>query len=189
MTDTTTASLNGLDLQQMTETVGLLKATPELAKFRFRASNRWIDGGESRSTIKGFYGAGAEDESRTEPFVITADVPPALLGNNEGANPLEFLLHSLATCVTTTTVLHASARGIRIDELSTELEGDIDLQGLLALDPDATIGYEQIEMRVRIKADCTDEELDDLLGFAECHSPICSMVSRSVPVVLTRVKD
>ena len=106
------ATLNGLDTQKMVETVRTLQAAPTLARFEFRARNRWISGGENRSTIKEFYGAGAEDVSRAEPFEFTNGEPPVLLGSNEGANPVEFLLHALAGCVTTTTVLHASARGI-----------------------------------------------------------------------------
>ena len=124
----------------MVDTVSALKANPTLAKFEFRARNRWISGGENRSTIKDFYGAGAEDVSRQEAFEFTNGEPPVLLGHNEGANPVEFLLHALAGCVTTTTVLHAAARGIEIESLSTTLVGDIDLQGLLAL-ADVPAGY------------------------------------------------
>ena len=81
--------------------------------------------------------------------MFTNGEPPVLLGNNEGANPVELLLHALAGCVTTTTVLHAAARGIRIEELSTELEGTIDLQGLLDLAPGVPAGYERAARRVR----------------------------------------
>ncbi len=101
---------------------------------RSRPWRRWVDGGENRSTIQGFYGAGQEDSSRTKAFEFVNGEPPVLLGNNEGANPVEFLLHALAGCVTTTFVLHAAARGIRIDSISTKMEGDIDLHGLLGLD-------------------------------------------------------
>lgn len=179
--------LNGLDLDAMGATVGALKANPALARFEFRARNRWIGGGENRSTIRDFYGAGAEDASRSAPFVFTNGEPPVLLGRNEGANPVEFLLHALAGCVTTTTVLHAAARGIRIESMSTELEGDIDLQGLLALDESVPAGYRGIRIRVRIEADCSDDELDALLGFAQQHSPVCNTVCRPVPVVIERV--
>jgi uncharacterized OsmC-like protein len=181
--------LNGLSTSQMFATIDAIKAQPALAQFQFRARNAWINGGENRSTIKGFYGAGREDDSRTAPFVFTNGEPPVLLGANEGANPVEFLLHALAGCVTTTTVLHAAARGIHIEELSTELEGEIDVQGLLGLDDSVPIGYRQIRIKMHIKADCTDEELDDLLAYAQGHSPVCNTVCRPVPVTLERVKD
>ena len=181
-------TLNGLDTQRMVETVSALRANPTLAKFEFRARNRWIAGGENRSTIKDFYGAGAEDVSRHEAFEFTNGEPPVLLGDNEGANPVEFLLHALAGCVTTTTVLHAAARGIEIESLSTTLVGEIDLQGLLALG-DVPAGYQGIRIEMDIKAkNASDADLDDLLQFAQAHSPVCNTVCRPVPVVVERVK-
>jgi uncharacterized OsmC-like protein len=181
-------AINGLDIERMVATVAALGADPTLAQFEFRARNRWIGGGENQSTIRDFFGAGAEDQSRSEPFVFTNGEPPVLLGNNEGANPVEFLLHALAGCVTTTTVLHAAARGIEIESLSTRLVGRIDLQGLLAL-ADVPPGYREIRIEMDIKArNASDEQLDDLLRFAQDHSPVCNTVCRPVPVVVERVK-
>ncbi len=180
---------NGLNLEQMVQTIDAIKSTPSLGEFEFRARNQWLSGGENRSTIQGFFGAGSEDESRSEPFTFTNGEPPILLGNNEGANPVEFLLHALAGCVTTTTVLHATARGIQIRKLSTELVGNIDVKGLLALDDNAQVGYESIRIKLEIEADCSDEEIDELLSFAKDHSPVCNTVCKPVPVTLERVKQ
>jgi uncharacterized OsmC-like protein len=180
--------INGLNVQAAADTMAAIKADRSLAKFQFRARNKWINGGENRSTMRDFYGAGREDTSRSKPFEFTNGEPPVLLGDNEGANPVEFLLHALAGCVTTTFVLHAMARGIQIRELSTELKGNIDLQGLLGLDDSVSPGYEQINIRMHVKADCSDEELEDLLAYAQQHSPVCNTVCRPVPVVIERVK-
>ncbi len=181
------ARVNGLDMAQLNGTLEAVRSNPDLGSFQFRARNRWINGGENRSTIKDFYGAGSEDSSRTEPFEFTNGEPPVLLGNNEGANPVEFLLHALAGCVTTTTVLHAAARGIQIRELTTELTGNLDLQGLLALDDTVPAGYRDIRIGMHITADCSDQELDDLLAFAREHSPVCNTVCRPVSVVIERI--
>lgn len=181
-------TLNGLDTRKMVETVDAVKANPTLARFEFRARNRWISGGENRSTIQDFFGAGAEDVSRRQAFEFTNGEPPVLLGGNEGANPVEFLLHALAGCVTTTTVLHASARGIEIESLSTRLVGDLDIQGLLGLG-DVPAGYRAIRIEMDITAkNASDEELDDLLRFAQAHSPVCNTVCRPVPVIVERMK-
>jgi len=181
-----TKKLNGLDTTQLYQTIAAIKKQPVIAKFQFRARNEWIGGGENRSTIRDFYGAGQEDTSRTEPFVFVNGEPPVLLGANEGANPVEFLLHALAGCVTTTLVLHAAARGIKINEISTSLDGDIDLQGLLNLDPSVSPGYEQIRIKMDIKADCSEKELDDLIAFAREHSPVSQTICRPVPVTIER---
>jgi uncharacterized OsmC-like protein len=180
--------MNGLDVQAAMDTIDAIKANPGLARFQFRARNTWVNGGENRSVIRDFYGAGREDDSRTMAFEFTNGEPPVLLGNNEGANPVEFLLHALAGCVTTTFVLHAMARGIRVRELSTRLEGDLDLRGLLGLDDQVSPGYEQIRIEMDVKADCSEEELDDLLAYTQQHSPVCNTVCRPVPVALERAR-
>lgn len=189
MTNQDNTMKNGLNTEQVVETVDAIKNTPSLGEFEFRASNQWINGGENRSSIQGFYGAGREDDSRSEPFTFTNGEPPILLGNNEGANPVEYLLHALAGCVTTTTVLHATARGIDIKKISTELVGNIDVQGLLALDDTVAVGYESITIKMDIEADCSDEELDELLSFTKDHSPVCNTVCKPVPVTLERVRQ
>lgn len=181
-------TLNGLDLKQLHETVDAIKGDPEIARFEFHNRNHWLGGGANRSRIQEFYGAKAWDTSRREPFVFTNGEPPVLLGDNEGANPVEFLLHALAGCVTTTTVLHAAARGIRIERIETRMRGRIDLQGLLDLDGSVPVGYESIEMDMDIRADASDEEIDELLEFAHGHSPVCNTVCRPVPVNLRRAR-
>ena len=182
------AHLNGLDVGAAFDTIEAIKADRSLGKFQFRARNVWIDGGVNRSTIRDFYGAGQEDDSRVTDFVFTNGEPPVLLGNNEGANPVEFLLHALAGCVTTTLVLHAAARGIAIEDVSTELEGDLDVRGLLGLDESVSPGYEQIRIKMTVKAKCSDDELDDLLSFTRDHSPVCNTVCRPVPIQIERIK-
>jgi uncharacterized OsmC-like protein len=182
-----TSKVNGLDTEQMGETVNALKQDPVLAQFEFRNSNQWVSGGENRSTIQGFYGAGQEDTSRSKPFVFTNGEPPVLLGGNEGANPVEFILHAMAGCVTTTTVVHATARGIKINRIATRLVGNLDLQGFLGLDESVPVQYEKINIEMEIDADASDEEIDELIQFALLHSPACSTVSQPVPITLKRV--
>ena len=182
MKTTLTKELNGLDSTQLFETVEHIKSQPSLAQFKFRAKNRWINGTVNRSTIKGFYGAGREDDSRKVAFEYATDEPPILLGNNEAANTGEFLLHALAGCVTTSTILHATARGIKIEAISTELEGDVDVQGALGLNDSVPVAFSQIRMNMTVSADCSTEDLDDLMEFAKSHSPIFNSVSRPVPI-------
>ena len=184
----TPETLNGLNVQQALDTIKAIEGDETIAGFQFRARNRWINGGHNRSIIHDFHGAGQEDTSRDGAFEFDNGEPPVLLGKNEGANPVEFLLHALAGCVTTTFVLHAMARGITIHELSTELEGDIDLRGLLGMDDRVAPGYEAIRIAMRVEADCSDAELDDLIAYSREHSPVCNTVCRPVPVTVERVK-
>jgi uncharacterized OsmC-like protein len=180
-TTTTTQAINGVDVTRLTATVGAISEMPSLAKFQFRAANRWMDGGHNQSTIKSFYGAGQEDASRTTTFVLDNDEPDVLLGRDIGANPVEYVLHALAGCITTTLVYHAAARGIRITEVQSTLEGDMDMRGILNLGG-ARNGFEQVRVTLTVKGDAPDQELRDLVVFAQQHSPVFDIVTNRVPV-------
>ena len=117
--------VNGVDVEKLGGTMHAVQQDPSLAAFQFRATNQWINGGHNRSTVQSFYGAGQEDRIRTKPFVLEADEPPVLLGDDHGANPVEYVLHALAACLTTSLVYHAAARGIRIESVESKLEGDL----------------------------------------------------------------
>jgi uncharacterized OsmC-like protein len=119
---------------------------------------------------------------------MTHGFTPMLLSKTSGAKRFVYLLHALAGCVTTTLILHAVVRGITIRELSSELEGDLDLRGLLGLDDAVAPGYEHIRIRMKIEADCPEEELEDLIAVAQQHSPVCNTVCRPVPVTIERAK-
>src|SRR3954465_736027 len=109
MSTTAEMTRNGVDTAQLFGTLDAVKADPSLARFQFRARNRWIDGSHNQTTIRDFYAANQEDPSRTEEFVFDAGEPAILLGTDTGANPSEALLHALAACLTTSIVYVASA--------------------------------------------------------------------------------
>jgi uncharacterized OsmC-like protein len=174
---------NGVDIHRLAGTIRAVEADPSLAEFRFRAHNRWIDGGHNRSTIQGFYGAGQEDESRTGAFVYDNDEPDVLLGRDNGANPVEYILHALAGCLTTSIVYHAAARGIRIERVESWLEGDLDLQGFLGVSDDVRRGYDAIRVRFAIDAPgATREQLEELVQMGPRFSPVFDTVTNPVAV-------
>jgi uncharacterized OsmC-like protein len=171
---------NGVDVTALSETLSLLNEKPTLGAFQFRASNRWVGGGLNRSTIQGFYGAG-EEHRRPKAFTMTADEPPVLIGGDQGANPVEFVLHALAACLTTSLVYHAAARGIEIGAVSSELEGDIDVRGFMGLAPDVRKGYSAVRVKMSVESAAPAATLETLAKF----SPVYDIVSNSLPVELS----
>ena len=169
---------NGVNVTALGDVVEAVKGQPEIAQFQFRAKNRWLGGGHNRSEIKEFYGACQEDSTRTEPFVLDNAEPPVLLGQDQGANPVEYVLHALAGCMTTTMVYHAAARGIAIRSVETELEGDLDLHGFLRLDENVRNGYQNIRVNFKVDSDASAEQLADLARI----SPVFDIVSNPVAV-------
>lgn len=175
---TATRRLNGVNLDTLMETVNLIKAEPELGVCHFRACNLWLGGNHNRSKVTGFFGAKQEIKHK-QTFVMDADEPPILAGNDEGANPVEHLLHALASCLTTAMVAHAAVRGIEISELESELEGDIDLRGFLGLAQDVPKGYTEIRARFRVQAKPEDvPRIKELAKF----SPVFNTITQGAKV-------
>ena len=177
-------TVNGVAVDDLFNTIGAIKATPSNAKFKFRIRNQWVDAGQNSSTADTFFGAGQE-QSRPKPFVLEADEPPVLLGKDSGANPVEHLLHALASCLTTSMVYHAAARGIHIEEVESSLEGDIDLHGFLALDKKVRNGYQGIRVNFKIKADVPDEKLQEIGQLGPGYSLVFESLTNGVPVSVT----
>lgn len=135
--------VNGINVKQLFKTIEAIKQQPDISKFKFRATNKWIKGTHCQATIKDFYGALKEDDTRP-PINYDMDEPPVLLGNNDGRNPVEYLLVALSGCLTTSLIAHSSAKGIEIKGVQSRYEGDIDLRGFLGLSEDVPVGYQEI---------------------------------------------
>jgi uncharacterized OsmC-like protein len=182
MTDIATPPRNGVDTAKLFGTLDAVVAQPEIAAFTFRVRNTWIDGAHNRSTIKDFYAALQEDTSRTEAWELDAGEPQILIGTDTGPNPAEYLLHSLAACLTTSLVYVAAARGVRLTEVSSTLEGEMDVRGALGLSDDVRNGFEKITMTFRIKGDAPEEKLREIAARASQRSAVYDIVTHGVPV-------
>jgi uncharacterized OsmC-like protein len=163
-------------------TLDAIKADPSLGIFQFRARNHWIDGAHNRSTIQGFYGAGQEDATRDAAFTVDAGEPAVLLGADTGPNPAEALLHALAACLTTTLVYVAAARKVRLTEVESTLEGDMDVRGCLGVSGEVRNGFNNIRVNFKVKGDAPPEKLREIVERAQARSAVFDMVSHGVPV-------
>ena len=179
--------VNGVVVDDLFTTIDAIKATPAIAKFNFRIRNQWESGSRNHSTVDDFYGA-TQELSRSKPFVLEADEPAVLLGKDIAANPVEYLLHALASCLTTSMVYHAAARGIHIQEVESSLEGDIDLHGFLELDKSVRRGFQGIRVNFKIKADVPDEQLSEIAKLGSAHSPVFDSLTNGVPVSVTATR-
>ena len=175
-------TLNGVDVEQLVRTVAAIKEQPDLARFTFRAHTAWQTGGRSRTEIQSFSGAGVEDSSRTEPFVLEGDEPPVLLGSNAAPNAVEAVLHALASCLAVGVAYNAAAQGIRVESLEFDLEGDLDLHGFLGLSDSVRPGYEGVKVTCRAKTDAPREQIEALCAYVQKTSPVLDILRNPVPV-------
>lgn len=183
MTQVTTeaATRNGVDTATLFATLDAVKAQNEIAKFQFRARNRWISGTHNQSRISDFYGAGQEMAHRTE-TVLDADHPQVLVGEDNGPTPVEYVLHALAACLTAGLVNIAAARGVTLTSVESTVEGDIDLLGILGLSDQVRNGYQQIRVRFAITGDASEETLRSLVEQSKARSAVLDIVTNGVPV-------
>jgi len=173
---------NGVDVGKLLATIDAIKANPELANFQFRAETEWKNGGHSRTQIQSFHGVGAEDTSRRIPFAMEADEPPVLLGSNAGPNAVEIVLAGLASCLVVGFAYNAAARGIRIEELTLRLAGNIDLHGFLGLSEAVRPGYRDIRVSCHVMSDASREQLIELCEHVQKTSPVLDIIRNPVGV-------
>jgi uncharacterized OsmC-like protein len=173
---------NGVDVPALFATRDAVKATPMLAEFQFRAINRWVAGVHSRTEIQGFHGAGGDDTSREHAFVYDADHPAVLVGTNNGPTPVEFLLHALAACITAGVANIAAARGIDLYRVTSTIEGDLDLLGVLGLSDTVRNGYEQIRLQIAVEGDAPAAVLAELVAQSRRRSAVYDVLTNGTDV-------
>ena len=174
---------NGVDTATLFATLDAVKAAPEAAKFQFRAHNQWQSGTHNRSTISDYFGVG-EERSHERTFIFDADHPAVLVGQDNGPTPVEFVLHALAACLTAGLANIAAARKVRLTEVCSTVTGDIDLNGILGLDPEVRNGYQGITVRFTIKGDAPAERLRELVEQSRARSAVYDVITNGVPVTV-----
>jgi uncharacterized OsmC-like protein len=178
MQTTANPTVNGVDISALGATVEAIKANPTIAAFRFRAKNQALEGGLNRSEVKEFHGAMQEHRCDQQAFVLENDEPPVLLGKDQAPNPVEYVIQALLGCMTTTTMYKAAAEGIEIESIESDIEGDLDLQGMLGLDPKVRSGYQELRARLRIKT----KGDRDKVRLMHRSSPVFDTLARPVPI-------
>ena len=183
----TPASINGVDVATLFATLDAVKGQNEIAKFQFRAENTWQTGTHSRSRIHGFYGAGQE-LTHTHETVLDADHPVVLTGADNAPTPVEYLLHALAACLTAGIANIASARGVKLTKVTSTVEGDIDLLGILGLsDGSVRNGYQGIRVEFHIEGDADDETLRGIVEQSRRRSAVYDVLTNPTPVSVSVV--
>lgn len=175
---------NGVDTPTLLATINAVAGQPELAKFRFRATNTWQQGTHSRTRIDAFSGAGGDHQHQTE-FVYGGDHPAVLVGGDNAPTPVEFLLHALASCLTAGIGNIAAVRGVTLHEVESTIEGDLDLRGLLGLSDEVRNGYQAMRVDFRIKGDAPEEKLVQIVEQSRKRSAVYDVFTNGIPISIT----
>lgn len=185
MAQRTTNLVNGVNVNELVGHIDAMQENPNLAEFKFRTQTEWIDGAHSQTRVQSFYGAGQEDASRTRPFVLEGDEPAVLLGANQAPNAVETVLHALASCLAVGFVYNAAAQGIEVEDLSFEIEGDLDLQAFLGISDAKRPGFSNIDVSYRVRADAPREKIEELCSYVQETSPVLDILRNPTNVTVS----
>ena len=176
--------LNGVDVPTLFATIDAVGENRELAKFQFRATNKWETGTYSRTSIKSYSGAGG-DHDHVREFVVDGDHPQVLVGEDRAPLPVELILAGLASCLTGGIGNIASARGVELYSVESSIEGEIDVQGLLGLSDEVRNGFQQIRIDFKIEGDAPREKLEKIVMQSKARSAVYDVLTNGVPVQVT----
>ncbi|MBX3314214.1 MAG: OsmC family protein [Actinobacteria bacterium] len=179
----TPTEVNGVPTEKLFGTIAKLTDQPELAAFRFTARNTWVEGTASRSEIHEWHGAGA-DQVHVDRFAFTADHPT--LGHGHGPTPQEYVLHALTACITAGIATGAAARGIELRSVTSTVTGEIDVRGVLGIDPDVRKGFGNVTVAFDVDADATDDQIEALIAGGTKYSAVFDMLTGTTPVSVVR---
>lgn len=183
MSEAVAQEVNGVPCDKMFGAIAKVRENGELAQFRFSAKNEWIEGTASRSSIHEWHGMGG-DHVHVEEFTYTADHPT--LGHGHGPTPQEYVLHALTACITAGVVTGAAARNIQLNSVTSEVSADIDVRGVLGVDPDIRKGFSNVSITFHVDADCDDEQKDALVAAGAKYSAVFDMLANPTEIDIAR---
>ena len=157
---------------------------PEMAKATFSVKSEWNGGFSVTSSSKGFRIGGQNIERNTE-YRTQYDFPNQLSGEGRGPTVCESCMGSLAACLTQTIVAHATSRGIQIDGINIDVEGDVDLRGFTGISNDVRPGAQQFRVNINIKStNASKEQINELHEIGKRFSPAFDTLTNGTSVVL-----
>jgi uncharacterized OsmC-like protein len=175
---------NGVNVQALLDAREALKAAPEAAKFAWRASCKWQNGTASRSTIQGFFGLGQEQQHKSE-FSFTNDHPEVFASEDHGVTPVEVMLVGLASCLTAGVAAVAQNRGIQLRSVEAQVEGTMDVRGILGVDSDVRNGYDEIKVTFKIDADASRKDIEALVAQSQKRSAVFDVITNPTNVTVS----
>ena len=167
---------NGVDVASILAARAALADAPAAAQFTWRATCEWLGGVHSKSTMETFFGVGAEQAHKV-PYSIEADHPEVFAAPDKAATPVEIVLSALASCLTAGVASVAQNRGIQLRSVSASVEGDMDLQGILGIDPDVRNGFSAIRVTFDVDADATRDEIAALIAQSQKRSAVFDVIT------------
>jgi uncharacterized OsmC-like protein len=183
MTNTAAPVDNGVNVQFLLTARETLAAQPEAADFKWRVTNTWVKGTHSQTSVDGFFGLGQE-QTHLQEFVFDGDHPEVFSSEDQGPTPVELLLVSLASCLTAGVAAVAQNREIQLRSVTATLEGDMDIRGILGVDPEVRNGFNHIKVTYHVDADASLDDIKALVAQSQKRSAVYDIVTNPTRVTV-----
>ncbi len=177
----TPAFPNGVNVEALLGAREMFKTDTSLTQFQWRARNEWVNGTHSRTVIDDFRGAG-DEQAHKAAVTHDADHPALFAAEDNGSTPVEFVLHALASCLTGGIAAVAANRGVTLNSVTSSIEGDMDLQGILGMDRNVRNGYSAIRISFEVDADADAETVEAIVAQSRNRSAVYDVLTGNVPV-------
>jgi len=174
---------NGVNVEALLGARGVLAEAPEAGQFQWRAACKWVYGTHSTTTLQSYFGFGEEQNHKTE-FSFEADHPELFAAEDNGATPLEYVMVGLASCLTAGVAAVAQHREIQLRSVSATIEGEMDVQGILGVDPEVRNGFSGLKVTYDIDSDAGPEELRALVAQSQKRSAVYDIVTNPTDVTV-----
>ena len=158
-TMTEITNLNGVNTEVLRGAIDAIAQDPALGMTHWSVSTHWRGGARSDTRVTECIIGGKRVPKN---FTLGVDEPLELLGTNEYPNPQEYLLAGLNACMVATFINYCELAGIEVEELRIDTEGDIDLRGLLGIDPTVKPGYDHLRYTLHVKGNATPEQFEQI---------------------------
>ena len=185
MTDTESPAVdNGVNIEALRGARQALTDAPGAAQFTWRASNQWVTGTHSSTTITDFFGLGQDNMHRVA-HTIDADHPQVFASQDNGAAPPEIVLAALASCLTAGVATVASHRGTQLRSVTATVEASMDLQGILGIDADVRNGFDSIKVVYTIDADASRADIEAIVAQSQKRSAVFDILANPTTIHVT----
>lgn len=174
---------NGVDTEALMGARGAFEQMPEAAAFTFRSDCSWIEGTYSTNSLNGYFGLGQE-HARKKTYRIESDHPEVFHAADRAPTPPEIVLAALASCLTGGVASVAQHRGIQLNSVRAIVEGDLDVRGILGMDPDLRNGFSAIRVKFEIDADATEAEKAALVAQSQKRSAVFDILTNPTNVIV-----
>lgn len=174
--------VNGLDTSQLGGLIEALKQNEDAGRVTFYSHSRWQDGMRAFTTFSGYEIDGEMHHQKTRQFTLLGDEGVELSGTDTAPGAVEELMYALGTCIIAAGNANAALRGIELTQFEVELESDLDLHGLFALDPEVRPGILDLRANITIAGDADDEALREVAMLGYQYSPVSESIRNGVNV-------